>query len=296
MALEALRTNPFRSPAWKWIRAEQLRRGNGAPLSRRQDGEEGVRWISRAIRYQRAYPRNTTDEASLQRLAEVFPDIFWAHRLWQDPNNPARWEVEARVLARQDDAEISYLVGYPVDAIEAYVELFFDVREKLDHPGYVTNCVLGPSLQHLSDRQKDIIWKLYGYMCGPAVLDILTTQFVAPHHCRNIRQARKTLMADAEATLQLKASIALKTLPMDRDTKNNLLTLLTKLVEIERTTEGEKPTDAVYQHISQLMQYISISPAGPQDTTEDTELSFLEATPPSDLPSSGRVFNITGNT
>jgi len=60
----------------------------------------------------------------------------------------------------------------PGTVISLYERIFFNVNEKLKNRDYIMTCVIGPSVHSgLSDRDFDLLWKLFGYLYGPVVLN-----------------------------------------------------------------------------------------------------------------------------
>ena len=292
MSLAILYSSPVRDPAWKWLRAQGIV-SRGEPRSTRaRDGQKGVKWISRAVRYLRKLSRigePTIENAHL--LTSSYPDIFWAHQLFQDPVLRTKWELEARVLARQEPVVIAYKLGMDEKTVRAYEELFFDVRDRLEYPGYILHCVLGPAIYKSTlDSHLELVWKLYGYMAGPAVLDVLIQQFATPRLCRNPAEAQRFIEDDAVAMLKVKAALAAKTVRLTEKTKVELLGVLTKQQELEKG--GEDPATAqqeIFQHVERVFQYIRFDVSQPGDRFGDAEVSFVEQRAPA-LPTAQEVF------
>lgn len=235
--LAYVRENPYRAPSWRWMRAAGIVDQTQLPTTRRTDGPVGFKWINEAVSFRRALDQANSDMAR-QRLARRKAAIFWAHHTWQN-DNPIKWHIEALILARASSQEIGFSCGIAAEIVEAYENLFFHVREKLHHKGYIVHCVLGPGLQRgLYERDFDVLWKLYGYFLGPHVLDSLISKFVNPTWCSTPDMVSTAIQDDAIGTLKLKAAIAAKTVPVTMNTQMAILETFTKFVEIERTTDS----------------------------------------------------------
>jgi len=173
-----LASNPWRLPHWPWLRAMHIVEG-GPGTTPRRDGQTRI-WIKRAIEFRTASDECRNDGQRLA-LAVDFPEIFWAHRLWQDNGQPTKWAIEAYILARASNREIAARNGCSVEIIEAYQQLFFNVREKLNHREYVLHTVIGESLHRgLTEDAYDVLWKLFGYFGGPHVVDALIAPVASP--------------------------------------------------------------------------------------------------------------------
>lgn len=260
--LEAAYDNPFRAPAWRWLRAAgHLDRSQPGP-SRRRDGDAGASWIRRAARFQRSFSRCATPMEQL-RLSDEYPDIFWAHHIY-DTSGPARWHVEAYLLARADDWATGFSAGVSHKVVAAYEALFFNVRERLQHMGYVLHGVLGEAIQRgLHEREYDLLWKLYGYFYGPHVLDALISKFVSPGWCSSTDGVNAAIQDDAISTLKLKAALAAKLTPVNQHNQIDLLHIFTKFVEVERTTDSAgKAQGQILDHIAAMMSQVPFTTGG----------------------------------
>jgi hypothetical protein len=169
--------NPRRPVDWRWQRAALAASGE-YPLSRRRDGDV---WVARATKFIREH-ENCETELDMAELAERHPVIYWAYDIWytrDDTGNPVRSEVEARLLADDQIANIARRVATEVEIIEAYERLFFNVRERLADRGYLMHCVLGPAV-HLGfqSNEYDLTWKLFALLGGPLAVDLMIDQSV----------------------------------------------------------------------------------------------------------------------
>ena len=70
------------------------------------------------------------------------PDVDAAHGVW-DGAWALRHEVEARLLAAQDDDAIAARCGITPGAVAAYARLFYDVRPRLHARSYILHNVVG---------------------------------------------------------------------------------------------------------------------------------------------------------
>ena len=112
--------NPFRSPSWRWNRAEDLVRRGRYYSKKRDDPATGE-----AVYYLRTRRRGEHDRPS-SRWLERYSDLDTAHGLFEQ-NGLRRLELEARILARQSPAEIANAMSLRAGAIEKYQSVFFDL-------------------------------------------------------------------------------------------------------------------------------------------------------------------------
>ena len=89
-----------------------------------------------------------------------------------------QWQLKARLLARQADAEIADRLGLPAEAITWFERLFFSVRDCLDARSYISNQVIGSCLQDgFNDRDVGPFWLTVGYYGPSGVLDAVLDAF-----------------------------------------------------------------------------------------------------------------------
>jgi len=254
--MHCYRSNPVRAVDWRWQRAQGAYNREQPLPGRRRDGSDGFGWIKRAMRFINAHI-SAGDDASQMALEELDPDVFWAHYVHSLKDEWVRNSLQASLLTRDDDWEIGYRLGYSPGVVKAYEALFFNVREKLDHPLYIANVIFRDHLQmQLTPRDYGIVWKLYAYMYGSHVLQAVMTSTVNPVTCGNVDTVGSCLQDDAIATMKLKAALAAKMTSVTSDTALLLLEQFAKFVEIERTTESEGRSQ------SQLMDNIAATLSG----------------------------------
>jgi len=107
--------SPFRRPEWRWLRAVYLNQ-TGRRFDRRVDDD----WVKHARDAIRGRGRSTSPAATVRAAQE----------LWEgDPDR--RGEIETRLLAGDTDVVIAGRMALPEKVIDAYSEVFFDVRPAL---------------------------------------------------------------------------------------------------------------------------------------------------------------------
>lgn len=168
---------PDRPPHWRWLRAERLTAMDRQPDRRRDDG-----WVVVAMRFQRQFRDAQNDPDRLDLLAERHPAVFWAHRVCLHPSRTnARAQVEARLLAKDYSADqTSARTGLSLTQLEAYANLFFDVRGRLENLGWMIDCVFGQDLlKGFNPKQNtDLLLKVAGWMYGSLGVDRVSGRVV----------------------------------------------------------------------------------------------------------------------
>lgn len=258
--LEQLWHNPLRSPVWPWLRATGIVDGTFPGLSYHRDGREGCKRIRPIIRYIRAWRRCTSD-AERAQLALHCPHLFWAHSIFLQDNAPAKWLIEARLLARESDYEIASRIGCSPEIVKCYHDTFFDVREKLDFRDYVTSMVFGEAaFRGLSERQHDLLWKMFGYLGGPFVIDSVSSRLINASWCNSAEAATSFWQETALNAMKHKAAVATLVVPINSETHLDLIGAFVKYVEIERTTDSQgQARDQIVDNIQQTLTMLSFS-------------------------------------
>lgn len=190
-------SSPFRSPAWRWERACWLREP-GRRLSAHIDDE----WVDRARDFLARGP--TQGEPSRRRPTALDPAIQEALDLWHEQEPQKRWLVEGLLLTDVPIEEVARRGSLPVAAVQAFHELFFDVRASLAASDWVLTQAIGWRPWSLREgRQPGAFWKHTAYVAGANALDLvmaITMNQPLPVWCR-------TPDAAAEKMLRLKCKL-----------------------------------------------------------------------------------------
>jgi hypothetical protein len=168
-------TDPWPEPARRWLRAEYLLTHGRWPM-RRDDAATREAW-----RFRRGLAR-CRGEADRARLARRFPTLAEAHGSYTSAEPLKRAELEARLLAGEDDAAVAAKMALSAAGVAAYHDVFFAVRPRLAHPHYVLGVVLGGGRVYYAPDPDDhgLLLKLLGYQMGDPYVDVLLGYFREP--------------------------------------------------------------------------------------------------------------------
>lgn len=254
MIQNAFRDNPCRAPHWRWLRATQIDAG-GKRASRKRDGAAGFVWIRRALRLKRHFEQASNRPEAIYALHERDPELFWAHSMWIDEKAPTRWAIEARVLAGETNEQIAKLLGTDPGVIDAYVNVFFDVREKMSHTSYVVNVIMADAVKRgLQERQYDLLWKLLGFHGGTLALDAAINKFTPINKPEKPEQVSGFFQDFAIGAMKYKSALATLTVQVNSQTQLPLIESFAKFVEIERTTESAtKAQTSIVENIGAML-------------------------------------------
>ncbi|MEM4406681.1 MAG: hypothetical protein QXS68_06515 [Candidatus Methanomethylicaceae archaeon] len=229
------RDSPFRPPDWRWERA-RLTRADSQLRSRLRSTEDN--WIEQARRFQREHER-CTDHYRLLRLQEKQPVLFAAWDIHFHERQLLKWELQARLLSRDSCASIARRMSLTPEVIDTYEKLFFNVLDRLDQPSYIVQQVFGESLHAgLRERDFDLLWKLYGYIGGPWVLDAVVHKHLWIEVPQQASQVEDFLAKDVKNNVLLKTALATRTLGVHPETQQAVLAAYQKFMELQVKAES----------------------------------------------------------
>ena len=168
-------TDPWPEPARRWLRAEYLLCHGRRPMRRDDSATWAVWWFRKGLGRCRG-------EAGRGRPAERFPEMAEAHAAYTAAEPLRRAELEARLLAGEDDAAIAAKMALSPAGVSAYHDVLFAVQPRLAHPHYVLGVVLGGGRVYYAPDPDDhgLLLKLFGYHMGGLYVDVLLDYFREP--------------------------------------------------------------------------------------------------------------------
>jgi hypothetical protein len=269
-------SNPFRPVNWRWERARLMRENKLRNTKRCSDP-----WVRSACDFQKGLTK-CKDDIDRYMLMEQFPDIYGAYLMYQrgeeQEKHPMRFVVEARLLAAQTLDEIARLLGVPNTVIDAYTKLFFDVSEKLENTDYVMTCIIGPSVHAgLSDRDYDLLWKLFGYIYGPIALDAFIHMTSKRYRAIDPNQIDALLAEDARSSLQRKVAVVARTYTINPFSQTELLNIYSRFVELEKDSGGGSSRDVILQSVEVMMAKLPFK-AGEENIRQTKAMNKYDAT------------------
>jgi hypothetical protein len=180
----------------------------------------------RGFRFLQAH-RRCRDEADRQRLAADMPAVVEAHDFFTSGRTMARAELEARLLAGEDDPTVAGKCGLLPTGVGAYHDLFFEVRPHLGARDYIVNVVIGAKAHSgLSEHDHDVLLKLFGYAHGPRAVDALIRYYRSPPEVPlSLAALTAADLNELHLMLAVKGAILARTLPSN-------LTLLRPLTRL----------------------------------------------------------------
>jgi hypothetical protein len=261
--------NPRRPLDWRWLRAGYLL-DHGRRWSRRRD--DGP---TRRAKLFRAALRRSRGEADRRSLARRMPDVAGAYVIYRD-EEATRWQVEARLLADTPGDAIARDCGVPAGAVDAYEQLFYNVKDRLRNRSYILFHAIGPAACRGFDAADtpDVL-KLLAYRGGPLVLDfLLGVGGTSAGPGRPDAAGASPDEADRSARLR-RMAIAAKTLPVDRAAGLRLIRLYQLQEELHR---GPLPGagGAISARLDAMLRDLDLSPVGTVPGCVEADVTDLD--------------------
>lgn len=163
--------------------------------------------------------------------------IKTAHQLAQH-DGPLRWQLEARILAGQQDGEIARRCALSAGTVAWYERLFFAVRHCLGARGYIVGQVIGSGLWHgFHDDGVRALWAAFGYFGGPIVLEAIVDVFYKTWQPTEPATIGVYFRQNCPASLEMQAAIAAHSIPINEATNR-------AFVKAQSATSGEESASA----------------------------------------------------
>ena len=200
------RWSPFRPLNRRAIDAARLAAGRLRKWSSAADP-----WVSQYADYLRL--AGTGGEQGTEPPGPEFAAIEAAHELAQLAD-PRRWQIEARLVGGQSDAEIAAICGLTPDVISWFEALHFSVRRSLRAWAYILKHCVGPG-RWIGFRADELaqFWRWATLAAGPLLLDRLIDTFHAVRKPNEAPTLAVYLRQDAAVALDLQAFVASAVLP-----------------------------------------------------------------------------------
>jgi hypothetical protein len=209
--------DPFFPPHLRWLRAQYLVEHGRGPLA---EDDEVTRLATAYLRQvQRSKDGDHTFlDGGLAAAAE-------AHHLFVTAEPLQRAEVQARILAGDEDTEIAARCGLSPGVVRMYHDLFFDVRKNLNCAAYIYGVVVGRKAHHgCTEDDREVLLMLHGYeLGGPAVDELLRYWRHPPVVPDRLDGLSVDQLRDLHARLQTRRVVLLRTVEIDAQTAPKFL-------------------------------------------------------------------------
>jgi hypothetical protein len=245
--------DPCRTLDWRWRSALDIAQSERRILTDLDPPE-----VVDAVRYLRAQAQNDRDDGDHR-----WADLDAAFQLAQ-LDEPRRWEVEARILARQTDETIAAHVGLSPTTIRLFETLFYNVRDSLDASDRVLLRAIGWVACMSRPPTVGELWKGFGYNGGAHVLELV----IATTMDRPLPAWTRTMPGAGDPTfeerLRLRCRLAVDgmMLPVDMDPLK-LGRLHLDLLAREAAQRDEEPAYGLQTRVEQMLAETTLQPQAP---------------------------------
>ena len=142
--------------------------------------------------------------------------------------------------------------------IAYYEKVFFNVKDKLEHPMYMVSHVFGQAVKKgVRDNQPDLLWKLFGYLLGPVFLESLIMGCDPQRHITESGEADEARRLAIRSSLGVKSLIAARTVPVYGN-EQLLLEQYNRMIDIENQ-KGNAGAPAIVANIQSVVSQLGFS-------------------------------------
>jgi len=258
--------DPFDYPDWRWTRVKELLSENKEPT------QKDDKFVHRAYQFRKELRDSDGSSDSRVAIASKYRDVSKAVGLWNNKNDRKHY-IEAFSLCPDfTDEQIAEYMGEHPNTIRYYIKLFFDIRHKLGHIGYICSRILEPSvikaIQDFNDT--GIAWKLAALFGGAEALKVYWEQREKPQVVNDYyRRAGMTALFKAFGTGN-------HLRPVNKYNIDAITTHVLKFAEIEMqnaalTGRGGAISEDRTAMMKELMGSIQFFMAKPNDPIEQRE-------------------------
>jgi hypothetical protein len=248
-----------RSPDWRWRRANYLVDQGRRVFSDRDDADtaQAVRFLRWSARWHK-----------LATADHQFGAVYAAHQLHLAGGHAA-WHVQARLLAREEPAEIARHTGIPVGIVDHYERLFFHCSDRLGARDWVVAQLIGPG--QASPPDPAAVLKSFAYFGGPLVLDAVRPYLIGGQQLFDPFPDDTTVNGRRELSVQL--AVAAQTLPNNAATDRLIERI--HLLLYEGAPQGQGPATSATSP-ARYAGPLTADLVPPEDVRDDT--TFLATT------------------
>lgn len=221
--------NPQRPPNWRAERALEMVRHRPHPLWPTSYDDTYIR------RYRWLLLEYAAGEYEPQRQIDALeyrPPTFAAHRFFYSPDIATRQLLEAWLLTSETFAQIAARFGTDAETIEHFEALFYSVRDRLKHLGWVRHVVRGkfnpfsrPRTPAELVEQRGYVWRFFAVAGGPLVLEALSSGGFSPAPPASGAEVGPWMSASTEALIQILAAGAASSITLDQATALKIMRL-----------------------------------------------------------------------
>ena len=269
--------NVHRVPQWRWDRANHLLRTGRRYTPRRDDDATG-----RAVAYLRRRQYLDADDAD-ECLRRYDPPLHDARLVYEGPSSLSV-SLKARLLAGATSQQISEDMRLPVEAIDQFESLFFEVREHLGERDWIVVQAIDWWNFVAAGRNLGQVLLAFAFYSGPVALDLLMPYWLAAHRGAPALSSLPASAVEPDARLDrlIRLALNVEMLPWGGQADKLLLKLA---LQLPRTAEfdpligerGESMDKCIEELEALRIDALPRAPTtGPTATKDSTTTPFRE--------------------
>jgi hypothetical protein len=273
---------PMRPPDWRWERARIARADPRIAAKLRKTDDN---WIANLKIFQKAYS-DCSSSLDFLVLAEEWPMLAQVVNIEFTRKPIVKYGIQASLLANEAISAIAYKAEVEPEVIIWYEKTFFNVLDRLARKRYIFTVVMGESLQRgMTARDYDLLWKFYGYIGGPCVLDAVVGHNFEPQKPENAEHSESFSSDDTRHANLINSMIASRTMPINSYTQQAILEIHQKYLELKSAAESGGANDMILINIQKAMLCLPwvvgpsakiIDPQNPENKLGELEPKLLE--------------------
>lgn len=266
---ELERYNPLKRPDWRYRRVLSIIQGKSSRGSSRVFDD---RWIKGYRRFLVTY--NRPGKQSRLRAFKSDPALYYAHRLYHEPDKEWRSILEARILANETPESIAKCFHTIPETVDWYEKIFFDVRDRLGSRDWIIKVIrqgVDLTLDDAGDVADDIkffTYKFFGYFGGPWALDVIIAGVGEVGGPRSYDEVNSWLQEVIVSGLTRKGAIASQLIGVNNFTASGLLRAYATVLKEKGDGLGDEHVDIYRQHLEALREQIEYRKLGVKGDSE----------------------------
>lgn len=243
--------HPLRPPNWRWARALEITETyERVPRADSNDPD-----VIQAVKFARKL-----NSSQPERIRVLFKDEYLAWKIYTDETyKRLKWEIEARIIARQTNEEIGIRISVVPTVVDIYEKWFYNIRDRLDSVGYLYNQLISPLINTTPrDTDYEMLWKFYGLKSDGLVLDSLIYGFCERVGTTDAQSVQAFWVEDYQETVGRKGAIAARLVKVDFNTFIGLLDHRIKLLESDRAAGNATGSiqDSILYNVNVALQQV----------------------------------------
>lgn len=167
--LSLSKSSPTRPVDWRWRRASAI-----LGSKRKPDRFSDDKYVQAAWKFAKIIDKIEEPWEYVSQCIVNY-DLASAYEIYnQQANKFIKWELEARLIAQCDIDLICSSLNVSKKCVRWYECLFFNVSDRLESQSWIYNFAIGRAVfTGATEKDLDVLWKLYGYLYGQEAVDWL---------------------------------------------------------------------------------------------------------------------------